>query len=142
MGTKSNPSCYHGALELFSNITGISKTKEIYFQKLEHIRTQPNKNRNSSYKFKSKLKYSADRIKIETECGKTVSYFPFPNVRFDKIYEAKRIIVTINRVLQDFGLEYEHVGNYKESLGGGWHTDTPLYRYKDFYFAYLDCAHS
>lgn len=141
MGTKSNPSCYHGALEYAALITGISKTKEIYITKAEYLRTNPNKNRNSSIKFKSKLKYPAANIRIETSCGKTVSYFPLLNTRYDAIYEFKRAIITVNRPLNDFGLEWEKVGEYKDSLGGGWHSMVAIYKHNDFYYADTECAH-
>lgn len=135
MGTKSSPSCYHGALEYASQITGISARKELSFFKHEYIRTKPNS------KGKTKLKYYSHDIRVETVCGKIVSYFPSPNTRFDALYEAKRFIVTVNRPLDEFGLEWRNAGQYKDSLGGGWHSMVSLYNHHDFYYADMECAH-
>lgn len=141
MGTKSNPSCYHGAIEYAHSLTGISKTKEIYIYNHEHLRTTPHKNRVNKGKFKSKLKYPAASIRIETTCGKIVSYFPLPHLRFDALYEFKRAIITVNTPLNDFGLDWIKCGQYKDSLGGGWHSMVGLYKHNDFYYADIECAH-
>lgn len=144
MGTKHSPSCFHFALDYFSKLTSISKTKEIYFDKIEHIRTRPHKNRNQAKKFKSKLLYKSDNIKVETECGKIVSWFPKPNLRFDECgYIAKRFTVSVNRKLEEFGVEIHNAGMYVDCLGGGWMQNIHLYRHNEFYFAPgMDCAHS
>lgn len=135
MGTKSSPSCYHGALDYASQITGLSVRKEILLYKHEHLRTKPNS------KGKTKLKYYSYDIRVETACGKTVSYFPMPNIRFDSLYEAKRFIVTVNRHIDEFGLDFVNVGKYKDSLGGGWHSMVNLYKHNNFYYADMECAH-
>lgn len=143
MYTKNNPACYHSALDLFSKISWISKTKEIYFDKIEHIRTKPHRYRNQSTTFKSKLLYKADNIKVETECGKTVSWFPKPNCRFDDCgFIAKRFVVAVNRKLDEFGIDYQYAGMYEDCLGGGWTCKIQLYKHNDFYFApNMECAH-
>lgn len=96
-------------------------------------------NKNS---FKSVLLYPSSAIRVVTECGKTVSYMQGNNKRFDSIgYIAKQFIVDVNRNIDEFGLEYQELGKYKDSLGGGWHQTIALYRYQDFYFCkQMECS--
>lgn len=140
MGTKSNPSCYHGAIAYLSNLTGQSKTKEIAIEKAEYLRSRPHPNRHNKNNFKTKLLYKADSIVIQTECGKSISYFPEPNKRFDAYgYVFKCAIVTVNKNVEDFGIKIESCGYYTDCLGGGWTQKVPLFKINDFYFASLEC---
>jgi hypothetical protein len=120
--------------------SGISKTKELTFDSVDKIRTKPHKHRVSTGKFKSKLLYKADKIKVILEDGSTISYIQ-GDKRYDLAgYVAKGFIVTVNRKLEEFGVEYESAGNHKDSLGGGWHSDVAMFRHKDFYFAFIECS--
>lgn len=123
-----SPACYHGALEYFSSITGISKQKKLSFTDLEQLR------------HKKKLKYKASDIAVVDTTGDTHPYM-LEQLRYDsRGIEAAMFIVSVNRPLEEFGIEYKAVGNYRDDLGGGWHSNTPLYEYSGFYFAYMECS--
>ena len=141
MSTKESPTCYHRALDHLSSITGQSKYKTLVIAKAEYLRTKPHPNRHDKSKFKTKLLYKADSIKIETECGKTVSYFPQPNMRFDQCgYVFKRALVEVSKSVNEFGVDIESCGNYTDCLGGGWTQKVGLFRIGNFYFASMDCS--
>jgi hypothetical protein len=69
-----------------------------------------------------------------TESGDIVEYYS-ENSRFDqKGIVAKEFIVTRQRALVDFNVEFAVVGKYKDCEGG--YSMVPLYKIKDhdFYF--------
>ena len=141
MATIENPTCYHRALDHLCMLTGLSKTKEVIINKPEYLRSRPHPHRQNKSSFKTKLLYPADKIRIETECGKTVPYFPQPNKRFDQCgYVFKSAKVEINKSIKDFPVEVEQCGTYTDCLGGGWTQKVSLYRIGDFYFANMDCS--
>jgi hypothetical protein len=84
---------------------------------------------------KRKVIFPAAYIKVVTESGDIVEYYS-ENSRFDqKGIVAKEFIVTRQRALVDFNVEFAVVGKYKDEGGAGtlWYR---LYKIKDhdFYF--------
>jgi hypothetical protein len=78
---------------------------------------------------KRKVIFPAAYIKVVTESGDIVEYYS-ENSRFDqKGIVAKEFIVTRQRALVDFNVEFAVVGKYKDCEGGAgtlWYRFTKL----------------
>jgi len=131
--TKDNPARYKDVLEYFSALTGISKTKILEFDRPEKLRTTPHKY--AINKTKTKLRFPADGIRVVDKDGNQFCYIQGNNKRYsDCGIEAVKFLVEVVRPLKEFGVEYQQVGTYKECEGGGWYSNTPLYKHDKFYF--------
>lgn len=151
--TKENPTCFHGALNYLSSLTGISKKKEIILKDISHTR-HPGRNGKTG-----KLAYPCYNIfviiegkkywcpqKKQIKGGESVwvlrnepfgseqSEFPI-STQFDSVG------VVVNRTISEFGIEPERIGGYKDSLGGGWYQNCTMYKVGNCYYVPdMECA--
>jgi hypothetical protein len=153
--TQSSPTCFHGALDYLSKLTGISRKKEIVLSNIEATRTKPNK------KGRTELLFTASNIFVVINGKK----YWFPRQQMikggEKVYyvskdanslESTTIIlpvntkfdivgVVINRAIDEFGIISEKIGPYKDSLGGGWYHNCTMYKVGSCYYVPdMECA--
>lgn len=130
--TKENPGCYHSMIDYLSEITGISKRKDI---RLDNV-----------WMFKSgkkRLRFKSHNITVVDKDGQKHSYIDSQNKRFDQRgIVADYFIANITRPIEEFGIEIKSIGTYKDSLGGGWYQNVSMLQINDKFFAMMDCAHS
>lgn len=130
--TKTNPGCYHSALQYLSEVTGISRTKEIKVKTINGLKQG------------KRLMYKSYDINVVDKDGNKFAYMQAGKggpLRFDQAgIVADHFIVTVNKSLSEFGVEIKGEGNYKDSLGGGWHQTVSLFSINGNYFANMDCA--
>lgn len=130
--TKHNPGCYHSALEYLSKLTGTPQTKEIIVKDMSGLRNKSGR----------KLEYPSRNITVIDREGNRHPYMTTNSERFDvKGIIADHFIVTVNKRLEEFGVEIKREGTYNDSLGGGWSQNVPMYSINGKYFADMDCAH-
>jgi hypothetical protein len=128
---KSNPGCYHRLIEYLSEKTGISVTKEIVCKTVW---------KKSPHTGKNKLVYRAYDITVVDKDGQRHPFMENEK-RFDKRgIEADYFIVSITRPVDEFGVKINNAGNYRDSLGGGWHSNCNLYEVDGKYFAMMECS--
>lgn len=129
--TKEDPGTTYEMLSYLSEITGISRRKEIEVNSLDKLRRKTG----SRTKNKTVLIYPACDIEVIIN-GERIPYMLTHNIRFDAEYKEvpEKFIVTVDRPVSDFGVEIKHAGTYKNCLGGGWHENTNLLRINDKYF--------
>lgn len=145
--TQSSPTCFHGALDYLSKLTGISRKKEIILDNIEATRYKT-KNGKSSLLYPAfnifviinGTKYWRPRKKqikggsflwllqeIPTDYNPIDVEFPI-DTKFDVVG------VVVNRAIEEFGIPIEKVGSYKDSLGGGWYTNCTMYKVGECYY--------
>jgi len=132
--SKDNPACLQAAKRYFSELSGITLTKEIELP-LEKLRTTRHKNAVKT-KFKSRLLYSSSDIQVVDKEGNRHAYMQADNKRYDQCgIEAVSTIVTVPRSINEFDISYESAGQYKDCETGGWYSMIPLFKFNNFYFA-------
>lgn len=129
--TKHSPGCYHQLLGYLSEKTGISLRKDIVTQQVYKINKRTGK---------KKLDYRAMDI---TVVDKDENRHPF--IKDQKRYDlfgivAAYFIVNVPRMIAEFGIEVNDAGNYRDSLGGGWYSNCPLFEIDGKYFASMECT--
>jgi len=133
--TKDNPASLYIAMKYFSELSGISLKKEEELP-LDKLRTTQHKNAVKK-KFKSSLLYSSSDIQVVDKEGRRHAYMQGVNKRYDQCgIEAVSAIVTVYRTINEFGINYESAGEFKEYESGGWYSMIPRYKHNNFYFAY------
>jgi hypothetical protein len=129
--TKQDPASTYTTAKFMSELSGIPMNYEEKYPTLNSM-CYSTKHKPP----KRKVIFPAAYIKVVTESGDIVEYYS-ENSRFDqKGIVAKEFIVTRQRALVDFNVEFAVVGKYKDCEGGGWYSMVPLYKIKDhdFYF--------
>jgi len=133
--TKQDPASSSKAAQFMSELSGIPVTYQERYPTLDSM-CYSTKHKPP----KRKIMFPAAAIKVVTESGEIVDYhsqYYAGNQRFDALgIVAKEFIVTKRRALNEFKIDYESVGKYKDCEGGGWYTMITLYKIKghDFYF--------
>lgn len=135
--SKNNPGCYHAAIKYLAEIESTSPYKTLTFDKVESLYlTTKSKNP----KKRKRLAYKSYKIKAIDAKG---NEFPFydNNLRFDaRGVVAVRFEVEVLKRFEDFKAEVKNAGNYKDSLGGGWHSNCQLFEISGNYFAMMECS--
>lgn len=134
--TKSNPGCYHSMLNYLSQITGISRTKEVEIPNIAAVK---------------KFNYSTHFILNGSELGslqpitkkggvKVLTTKPMSTLELpiDQVFD--RIYIIEDRKPPEFGITPNKAGNYKDSLGGGWYSTVSLLEINGHYFAMMECS--
>lgn len=151
--TKSSPGCYHSALKYLSELTGISKRKELILKDLSETRKIHNNKGKSKLIYPARdifVEYKGERLwmpkMIDLKGGKRIYIFiKSPSdysteIELPKDTKFDKVGVVINRQLEEFKQEIKNEGMYKDSLGGGWYQDVCLFSVNGNYFAYMDCS--
>lgn len=129
--SKSDPGCSHRLREYLSEKTGISLTKDMVIKNVYKV---------SKHTGKKKLQYRATDITVVDKSG---NIFPF--MKDQKRYDLHGVdvdyfIVNVPRAIEEFGIKVNNVGNYRDSLSGGWYSNCELVEVDGRYFAYMECA--
>lgn len=128
--TQSNPGCYHSMLAYLSELSGISARKEIKKNKVIY----------SLGSGKPKLQFKSWDIIVVDREGNKHSYMENCKRYDERGIVVDHFLVMVNRSLDEFGIEIEDAGSYKDCLGGGWHQMVQLFKVNDQYFATMDCS--
>jgi hypothetical protein len=135
---KNNPGCFHQLSEYLSKLTGLSIRVPLIIKDREGLLRNPKAKR-------KQLGYRSYDITVISIDGKRVSYMQEGNIRYDEAFPnlvVDHYEVMIYRPHNSFGIELTYVGNYRDSLGGGWHTTVSLFEHNGNYFApAMECTH-
>ena len=127
--------CYHSMLKYMSDLSGISYMKKLSFKSVEE----------SGLSYANHFILNGEDLgaltKIYRKGGILVLTDQFSkslnipiNTEFDEIFRL------VPRKIEEFGIPFQKVGNYTDSLGGGWTCKVPRYRVKDKFFAEIECT--
>lgn len=131
--TKESPGCYHSMIKFLAELEGTEYIKTIVVKEHRDLYTKT---------MRKKLLYPSSDIKVISESGMQHSFI-VDQIRYD---HPKRAIVpdhfeiTMWKNLNDFRNKPVSAGNYKDSLGGGWYSTVPMYRFGNKYFAGMECT--
>lgn len=143
--SKENPGCYHQLLNYLAILEDTPITITDVYINLNDLYARPTKR--SKHKG---LKYKSYNIIVEYDDGTTSPFIltHHGGQRFDKVINKGRVKhkvavkfhCTRNKRLTEFKTKPNLVGNYKDSLGGGWYSNCQLYEINGQYFADMECT--
>jgi hypothetical protein len=135
--TKDNPGCYHSAIKYLAGIENTSAYKTLVFDSSDKLYRQT---KSSNPKKKFKLNFYSHQIKVIDKDGVSHNYIE-NHLRYNfRGIEAARFEVEVLKNFEDFKTPINKAGNYKDSLGGGWHSNCQLYEINGSYFAMMECS--
>lgn len=130
-----NVGCYHDMISYLAKLDNTSEYKEMYREAADKLRLGY-KHHNITWHLNGK-KYT-DLHKQQAKGGVWVlrsktNEFPF-DTKWDKV------TVQLLKTVDDFTVQVEQAGSYKDSLGGGWSQTVHKWKVRDRYFAAMECT--
>ncbi len=141
--TKDNPGCIHQMYAYLRELSGIHSvvTKKMTYK--EVFRANAKGNRVCRYPTKDiSFVIKGENVGYLHKAWRKGNVPVLTDGKRDFPYDVEidHFLVNVPLKLEEFGIPFQKVGKYKDSLGGGWYSKVDLYQVNDKFFANMDCT--